>query len=82
MNNDRIVPEHQLAWSREQMLILDAIDERLLKMHEIAQYGLNHEVSIEEGQALNEQVALLQAEIKLLQISIVPWEESGFKVLH
>ena len=82
MGDDRAELERQLAWSKEQLRILDEIDVRLGKMRVIAQYAVDNEVSSPENERLNERMAMLQGEVNLLQASIIPWNEAELQGRH
>ena len=59
--------EQQLQWSKEQVRILDEIDEKLHEMKEIAQYAAEQELSAYEANELNTRLNDLNDEVHALE---------------
>lgn len=59
--------ERQLQWSKEQILILDAIDVKLHEMKEIVEYVLEYDFTPDDTEELNGQLNELQREVHSLQ---------------
>ncbi|WP_066290401.1 hypothetical protein [Bacillus sp. FJAT-29937] len=59
--------EQQLEWSKDRSKILDAINDKLHEMKEIAEFSLTHNLSLNEIHKLNEQLNTLKDEVKHLE---------------
>ncbi|OKL36339.1 hypothetical protein [Domibacillus mangrovi] len=64
--------ERQLQWSREQARILEEIDMHLHEMKEIAEYAVNHELTLGEVETLNGQLNELKDVIHSLEQQLQP----------
>lgn len=59
--------EQQLEWSKDRSKILDAINDKLHKMKEIAEFSLAHKLSRTEIKKLNMQLNALKNEVYHLE---------------
>jgi flagellin-like hook-associated protein FlgL len=59
--------EQQLQWSKEQVSILDEIEENLRKMREIAVYASEYELTSDEVKKLNDQLNHLKNVVQYLE---------------
>lgn len=59
--------EVQLEWSKEQVQVLDLIDEKLQEMKRIAEYALKHELTPREVNELNMQLNEFKNEVLFLE---------------
>jgi len=62
--------EQQLEWYKKQDRILEEIEMKLHKMKKIAQYAVDHVLTITEKEQLNTQLSELKAEIHFLEIQL------------
>ncbi|WP_100374037.1 hypothetical protein [Bacillus sp. FJAT-45037] len=59
--------KEQLEWSKKQSILLEQIEQHLVKMREIAEVALDLRLSIDTSNELNDQFAELQAVVTDLQ---------------
>lgn len=62
--------EQQLKWCKEQDHILEQIETKLHEMKEIAQYTLDHELSIIKIEHLNDPINQLKNEVHSLEAQL------------
>lgn len=59
--------KQQLKWHKEQDMILEKIEGKLIEMKELAEYRLAYELSVAEVQHLNTQMQELNADVLALE---------------
>lgn len=64
--------EEELVQVKHRMQLLDMVEERMIRIRELAQFVVDHKLSPLEMQVINQEVDQLQEEIKLLNSEATP----------
>ena len=65
--NEKQFLEEQLEWTKEQIILLDKIEEKLQEMKRLAIYARDHQENREQIKRIQEQIFRIQQEINMLQ---------------
>lgn len=67
MKEEKEFLEQQLRWTKEQIKILNDMDEKLQAMKKIAEYAAGNDLSSSEREELNTELAKLKSEYDFLE---------------